>query len=127
MVFHNQDYRPIHVFPEVASKATFGRAPPAPASQTHVLFMHYSQELLFSLPLLLSQSRRSLVKGREEREKKAHVNSCEQCMCKPEPVEARKRDLRCCYILLILASMHVRSSCLLLPSSIEYSSYLIHG
>jgi hypothetical protein len=64
MVFHNQDYRPIHVFPEVASKATFGRAPPAPASQTHVLFMHYSQELLFSL------TSSSLTKPEKPRERK---------------------------------------------------------
>jgi hypothetical protein len=51
------------------------------------------------------------VKGREEREKKANVNSCEQCMCKPEPVEARKRDLRCCCILLILACMFDLRAC----------------
>jgi hypothetical protein len=51
-------------------KTPFGRAPPAPASLTHSLFMHYSQELFVCLlspsltkpvgarELLLSQSQR---------------------------------------------------------------------
>jgi hypothetical protein len=75
MVFLNKDYRPIHVFPEVASKATFGRAPPTPASQTHVLFMHYSHELIFSLiSSSLTRSEKPCERKRGEREK-AHINS----------------------------------------------------